>query len=56
MKQEPLIHFSIRTDAETIAMLEKLAKLEDRKLRNMANKALKVGVETISRRHDRVKR
>lgn len=56
MKKEALIHFSIRTDAETIAALEKLAKVEDRKLRNMANKALKVGVETIFRRHNRVKR
>ena len=49
MKSEPLIHFALRTDQETVDALQKLADGSDRKLRSVANKALKEGVKILKK-------
>lgn len=52
----PLVHFALRTEASTIAELEELADIDQRKLRTVASMALKEGAKVLRKKWTSVKR
>ena len=52
MKSEKLIHFALRTQQETVDLLQKISDKDkyNRKLRTVASEALKIGAEVIAKR------
>lgn len=55
-KKQTLVHFALRTEESTIAELEQLAVMDDRKLRTVANMALKEGAKVLRKRFTRATR
>ena len=55
-KKQTLVHFALRTEESTIAELEQLAVMDDRKLRTVANMALKEGAKVLRKRFTRTTR